>query len=226
LDAEEIRDGMLASAGTLNRERPAGSPAMTLKMIEMRDNGPEAGGIREQADRNTHRSVYLPLLRGVTPHTLEAFDPVEQTLVTGSRDATTVPAQALYLLNSPFVRRQALTLGERLLADKDADDAGRIRRAYRLTLGRTPTDQEVQRAGVFLAEYEPAAREWLAANPPPKPKAAAPKKPDAQPANPDEADQTGVAVAEDVVRPKDARSAAWQSLVQSLFGSAEFRYLK
>src|SRR5262249_41729652 len=141
LDAEEMRDAMLASAGTLNRQRPAGSPSMNLKMSEMLDNGAEARGVREQSDRSTRRGVYLPLVRGITPHALEAFDPVEQTLVTGSRDATTVPGQALYLLNSPFVRRQALTLGERLLAGSDAD-ADRIRTAYRVALGRLPSEKE------------------------------------------------------------------------------------
>ena len=227
LDAEEVRDAMLASAGTLNRQRPAGSAAMSLKMIEMRDNGPEAGTIRTQAETNTRRAVYLPLLRGVTPHTLEAFDPVEQTLVTGRRDVTTVPGQALYLLNSSFVRRQSLALGERLLADKNATEVGRIREAYRRALGRLPTDTEVERARVYLTEYEAEARDWLASNPPPKPKVVAPRKPKVpQPANPDEIDQTGEPVADDIVWPKDARSAAWLSFVQALFGSAEFRYLK
>ena len=228
LDAEEVRDAILASAGTLDRSRPAGSSAKDLKMVEMRDNGPEARTIRGQADRNLHRGVYLPLLRGVTPSTLEAFDPVEQTLVTGSRDATTVPGQALYLLNSSFVRRESLTLAERLLADKDATDAERIRKAYRLALGRLPAENEVERARAYLAEYESAAGAWLASLPPEKPKveAAKPKKPDAQPANPDEIDQTGEPVVEGVVRPKDARTAAWLSFVQALFGSAEFRYVK
>ena len=108
LDAEEIRDAMLATACTLNPNRSAGSPARTLKMIEMRDNGPEARTLHELADASRYRSIYLPLLRGVTPRALEVFDPVEQTLVTGRRDVTTVPSQALYLLNSSFVRRQAL----------------------------------------------------------------------------------------------------------------------
>ncbi len=225
LDAEEVRDAMLASAGTLNRERPHGSPAKQLKMVEMRDNGPEAGGIRREADVSSARSVYLPLLRGVTPASLEAFDPADPTLVTGRRDVTTVPGQALYLLNAPFVRRQSLALAERLLADK-GDDAGRVREAYRLALGRAPAEREVQRALTYLAGYEAEARGWLAAAPPPKPKSAAPAKPKAQPANPDEIDQTGEPVVEEIVWPKDARSAAWLSLTQALYGSAEFRYLK
>ncbi len=88
-----------------------------------------------QAVASRQRSVYLPLLRGITPRSLEVFDFAEQGMVTGSRDTTTVATQALYLLNDPFVRRQALALAERLLARDGVDDAERISWAYRLTLG-------------------------------------------------------------------------------------------
>ncbi len=165
LDAEEIRDAMLAAAGTLDPRRPGPSPVKDLKMIEMQDNGPEARVINEKADASACRSVYLPLLRGVTPRSLEAFDPVEQTLVTGSRDATTVPAQALYLLNSAFVRDQALALAQRLLGAKDATDDARIQAAYRRTLGRSPSPKEIDRARTFLSEYESACRETNARAP-------------------------------------------------------------
>ena len=225
LDAEELRDATLAAAGTLDPMRPAGSPVKQLKMVEMVDNGAEARTIREAADRSARRGVYLPLLRGVTPHALEAFDPVDQTLVTGRRDTTTVPGQALFLLNSPFMRRQSLALADKLLADAKADDAARIASAYRLVLGREPTAKEVERARVFVTEYESAYR----ADPPPAPKPPPPPKKDAgkpPPENPDEIDQSGVCVALEVIHPKDARAAAWMALTQALFGSAEFRYVR
>jgi cytochrome c553 len=225
LDAEEIRDAMLAAAGRLNLNRPAGSAAMRLKMIEIPDSGPEARAIRDRADRSTNRSVYLPLLRGVSPRTLEAFDPVEQGLVTGTRDATTTPRQALYLLNSPFVRRQALAMAELLLATQGCTDTERIRQAYRITLGRSPGNKEIERAQTFLDEYEATARKLNASRPPTKPDApSAPAK--AEPANQDEFERTNETADGDPVRPKNERTAAWQSLVQSLLGSAEFRYLR
>jgi hypothetical protein len=60
-----------------------------------------------------------------------------------------------------------------------------------------------------------------------KPAAAdAPKATTEPPADPDQIDQTGEAVAEEVVCPKDARTAAWLALAQALYGSAEFRYLR
>jgi Protein of unknown function (DUF1553)/Protein of unknown function (DUF1549)/Planctomycete cytochrome C len=224
LDAEEIRDATLAAAGTLRTERPAGSAIQELKVMEMRDNGPEARTITTKADRETHRSIYLPLLRSVTPKALEAFDPAEQTLVTGQREATTVPTQALFLLNSPFVRKQALSLAESVL--KESDDPARVQAAYRRTLGRAATPAEVRRALAYIGEYESAARDVVA---PVTPQAAAVAKPkpkvDAN-ANPDETDQTDEPVSEDVVRPKDARTAAWMSFAQALLGSAEFRYVR
>jgi hypothetical protein len=157
LSAEELRDAMLAASGQLDRTRPDGPPAKGLKVVELRNNGPEARRLEEEMRANHGRSVYLPLLRGLTPRTLEAFDPAEQGMVSGNRDATTVATQALYLLNDPFVRSQALDLAERLLKQADADDVGRIAALYRLALGRPATPREVERAKAYAADYEAAA---------------------------------------------------------------------
>lgn len=227
LTAEEIRDSLLAASGTLDPSRPAGSPTRTFKMVEMLDNGAEAKTIHEQANAATVRSLYLPQLRGVTPKSLEAFDPVEQTLVSGSRDVTTVPGQALFLLNSAFVRKQAHELARRLLADENGE-VERIRTAYRLAFGRQPLEKEVARTQAFLADYAAVYHDHiqLAAAPP----VAVKNEPSAgsgrAPANPDEADQSGQKLREEVIRAADARVAAWLALAQALFASAEFRYVR
>ena len=199
-------------------------------MVEIRDNGPEARSILEKADASTQRSVYLPLLRGITPRPLEAFDPVDQTLVTGQRQVTTVPGQALYLLNSSFVRRQALAVAGRLLDQKATDD-DRIRALYRTVLGRLPKELEVERSRRFVAEYETAQADLnVAARVEPKVASdagpVAPAKPKALPENPDEVDQTGEPIIEPIVQARDARTEAWLALAQSLFGIAEFRYVR
>jgi len=230
LSTEEIRDATLAAAGTLDGKRPAGSPAQELKMVEMRDNGPEAGNIRSKADSSLFRSIYLPLLRGVMPQSLEAFDPADTTLVTGNRENTTVPAQALYLLNSSFVRKQALNLAERVLSDSKPTDADRIQNAYRLVLGRSASDKETARATAFLKDYETVYQSQLALMPKqnqvvPK-KGPAAKKAAPPPFDPDQIDQTGEQIVEANVTAKDARTAAWLALTQALYGSAEFRFLK
>jgi mono/diheme cytochrome c family protein len=229
LSTEEIRDATLAAAGTLDANRPAGSPAQALKMIEMRDNGPEAGAIRAKADGSTHRSIYLPLLRGVIPQSLEAFDPADSTLVSGNRETTTVPAQSLYLLNSPFVRKQSLALAERLLSEKAAADSARIQNAYRLLLGRKAAEKELERALAFLADYESSHRSLAVTGPKastaPK-KIVAPKKSAEPPFDPDQIDQSGEPIVEEAVKPNDSRTAAWLAFAQALIGSGEFRYLR
>lgn len=162
LDAEEIRDAMLAAAGKLDLTRPKASPAKDFKVVELRNNGPEAKNLQNTARASLHRSVYLPLLRGLLPASLEVFDFAEQGMVTGSRDTTTVAPQALYLLNDPFVRQQSLALADRLLQRADLDDAGRMQWAYRLAMGRAAMPQELERATGYLGDYEAALREAIA----------------------------------------------------------------
>ena len=246
LDAEEIRDATLAVAGTLDSSRLQASPAKDLKVIELPNNGPAARRLGEVARASSHRSIYLPLLRGLVPTSLEVFDFAEQGMVTGSRDATTVATQALYLLNDPFVRQQSMTLAEHLLSTEGLDESARIDRAYRLTVGRAATPTEVARAKQYLADYEQAAKDALTAPPvaaenPPVAIAEADdnggtpaagdagnkkKAKPAVPVNPDEVVQVEAPVKEVVIHAKDAKTAAWASFSQALLGSAEFRYLK
>jgi hypothetical protein len=152
LDAEEIRDAMLAAAGRLVLARPKGSPAKDLKVMEMQNNGAEATRIEKEGRASLHRSLYLPLLRSLVPQALEVFDFANQGFVTGRRDTTTVATQGLYLLNDPFVRDQSRAMADRLLGRKDVDDAERIDSAYRLTLSRTATATEIRRAEAYLSD--------------------------------------------------------------------------
>jgi hypothetical protein len=239
LEAEEIRDSILASSGQLDLKHPVGSPSMALRMIEIRDDGPVVRSILAAADRSSYRSVYLPLLRGETPHALAAFNPVEQTLVTGQRDSTTVPPQALFMLNAPFVRRQSLILAENLLAGRHRSDADRIREAYERVLGRDPRPPEIQKIRTFLAHYAAdwplpyadssapgKARVALAADPQTDITAGVVRSDDLT--QDDEIDgppkPTGEAV--QMIAPGSASEAAWTALVQSLYGTAEFQFLR
>jgi len=240
LDAEEIRDATLSVAAKLDQNRPIGSPADKLKVRELASNGPDAARFAALASADMHRSVYLPLLRGLTPTSLEVFDFADQGMVTGQREPTTVATQALYLLNDPFVRRQSLALADRLLADAKLDDNARIESAYRLTLGRSPSTYEVARVQSYLADYETLAAHQGAE----KPTAIKPQTPapvasaidsnasesggtkNTPPVNPDEIIHEDTPVKEEAITPPSARAAAWASFCQAIFGSAEFRYLK
>jgi hypothetical protein len=101
---------------------------------------------------DTHRSVYLPVIRDQVLESLALFDFADPSLVTGERAATTGPAQALYFMNSPFVIRQAEGLAERLRA-VDGGDARKVERAYRLAFTRPPTDEERDRAVAFVRAF-------------------------------------------------------------------------
>jgi hypothetical protein len=105
------------------------------------------------ASGTRNRSIYLPIIRQAMPDSLSLFDAADPSLVVGARDATTVATQALYLLNSPFVGEQAEKMAERLLADRQLDDTGRVALAYQLALSRLPEKEEVQRSLAFVREY-------------------------------------------------------------------------
>ncbi len=75
-----------------------------------------------------------------------------------------MPAQSLYLMNNPFVIRQAEALAERLLAGP-GDDAARLTRAYLLCYSRPPSEKELHNAQEFLADYgkkKPGRPAWAA----------------------------------------------------------------
>ena len=256
LEAEEIRDATLAASGTLEHSRPHASFAKDFQVVEMANNGAQARDVAAAAQASRHRSVYLPLLRDAVPTSLEVFDFAQQGLVTGSREVTTVAAQALYALNDPFVRSQAAAMAARLTADTASDDAARAGAAYRLVFGRSPTAAEVGRALAFIADFESTLRSnepKSAANsavaevkPQPEAKPDGKRKRNSQPdaaqvaaaggsnrtpnaaANPDPDAVVLVAAAraEKPLPKLDSHTAAWAAFCQALLGSAEFRYLR
>jgi len=237
LEAEEIRDATLAASGKLDAKRPDGSAAKSLQVREQRNNGPEAAKFATIARNSVNRSVYLPLIRGWVPTSLEVFDFADQGMVTGSRDATTVSPQALYLLNDPFVRTQSLALAERVLGRSELDDAERIGLAYQLALGRSANGKEIERARKYIADYEADSKAQVASAVIPGANAVT-QTPAGEgetsqggtavppPINVDQAVQEEVIVKDDAAKPKDVKAAAWASFCQALLGSAEFRYLK
>ena len=149
LDAEEIRDAMLVAGGDLNASPMAGSLVSSLPVSEIR-----AARLGSLASEDDHRSVYLPILRELVPPVLDLFDFAEPTMVIGSRDATTVPTQALFLLNDPFVTGQAHRLATRLQNATGVDDAGRVDLAYRITLSRSASASEKARVLRYLSDYQ------------------------------------------------------------------------
>ena len=88
--------------------------------------------------------------RNAVPDALTVFDFAEPSAVNGHRDVTTVPSQALYLLNNDFVAAQARRFAERLSA---VDEGKRIDMAFQLAFSRKPSANEVQAAQSFFTGY-------------------------------------------------------------------------
>lgn len=150
LTAEEIRDAMLVASGELKLDRPAAS----LVGKQIGDRPVSLLGLDpslpSDLDGSKHRSVYLPVLRDRLPDVLDLFDFAEPSLVTGDRETTNVPVQALYLMNSPFVRERAAGLAARVTKEVE-NEADRPAWAFRLCFGRTPDPAETKLATEFFA---------------------------------------------------------------------------
>lgn len=144
LDAESIRDAMLAVSGQLDRSQHVPSPiarfAGDLRVVQVNDKLPV----------QNHRSVYLPVFRNAVSQMFQAFDFADPNMTVGLRDRTTVPTQALFLLNNPFVIEQSKHAARRLLDQPDLDDDGRIEAAYQWSLCRPPSGDERRRALQFI----------------------------------------------------------------------------
>jgi hypothetical protein len=141
LDFEATRDALLAASGRL--DRTVGGPSM-----------PEL-----TAPDSTRRTLYASVDRLNLPSLFRTFDFPDPNATSARRDTTTIAPQALFLMNHPFVMEQSRHAARRLLAEPGRDDRGRIDRAYRLTLGRSPTESELRIGLDCVDEATPADAE-------------------------------------------------------------------
>jgi hypothetical protein len=158
LDAEVLRDAMLAVSGRLDLSRRPGSLVAELDGQSVSLIGFNAK-LPPDLDGSQRRSVYLPVIRDHLPDVLEQFDVANPNLVTGDREVTNVPLQALYLLNGPFVQAAAEALAARV-SEGDPERGEQVHRAFVLCFNRPPNANEQQLAKTFFASApgEPAAQ--------------------------------------------------------------------
>jgi hypothetical protein len=158
LDAEAIRDAMLAVSGTLDERAPIGSPVARLR----EDRQGLIRLITETSGRRSpHRSIYLPIVRDHVPDFLNVFDFPDAALVSGQRDVTNVPGQGLFLLNNTEVVTLASAFAQRIEALPGTTEE-RLAHAHELALGRAPTSDERESIARFWGAF-PAR---VAAEPP------------------------------------------------------------
>ena len=155
LDAECIRDAMLAVGGGLNIEAPVGSAVAQYgdgaiggySIKSLRAPLSDEPFLTASSD---FRSVYLPVPRNAVPDALTVFDFAEPSAVNGSREVTTVPSQALYLLNNDFVAKQAKRFADKI---RPLPEGQRAAAAFKLAFARAPTANEAKAAQRFFADY-------------------------------------------------------------------------
>jgi hypothetical protein len=157
MDAEALRDSMLAIGGNLDLRRPGPHPF------------PPSSQWNYSAHRqfkavypSNHRSVFLMVQRLHLHPYLSLFNGADTTAPTELRDTSTVPLQSLYVANSDFVHEQAAGLARRLA--ESAHPRERVRQAYLRAFARPPTEAEVKRTVEYADRYAKlAAKEGVSA---------------------------------------------------------------
>jgi hypothetical protein len=150
LDAEAIRDSLLAIGGNLDLKAAGPHPFPPEPTWDFTQHKP----FKEVYETN-RRSVYLMTQRIQRHPYLAVFDGADPSASTGERMVSTTPLQALYLMNDPFLHQQARHTAERVMGE--ASDDGRISYVYQLLLARPPVAHEQTAAQEFLE----AARKLL-----------------------------------------------------------------
>jgi hypothetical protein len=151
LEVEAIRDSMLAANGSLRRTMHG--PSIHLAIPEEALEGSSDPGTTWPAFQEreaARRTVYALVKRSLVVPMLEVLDLCDTTRSAERRTTTSVPTQALTLLNGDETNRQARHLAERLERDADDDPAFQIERAFQLTLCRSATTEESREFRTYL----------------------------------------------------------------------------
>ena len=155
LDAESIRDSILSFAGELNPSPGAGS---VVEKMGDKNYGRDRKLTAQfsEAIRKPNRSIYLPVIRNATPTALKIFDVAESSLIVGKRNETNVPTQALFMMNSEFIIKNAEKIADRIQSDDSPGSKKiekKVARAFELILGRTPSGDEISRALELISSH-------------------------------------------------------------------------
>jgi hypothetical protein len=150
LDAEALRDSVLAIGGGIDFERPYGS------QVAKAGDGRVGQGISQDtvASGVRYRSVYLPILRDDLPDALGLFDFADPNVSKPKREATNVPAQALFLMNNRLIITEAASMAKELIK-RFPDVESRIRYAFLRAYGRQADEADMAAANAFLSHYRP-----------------------------------------------------------------------
>jgi mono/diheme cytochrome c family protein len=151
LTAEEVRDSILATTGTLNTGMFGPGIYVDIpKEVLAGQSKPGSGWGKSSPDDQARRSIYIFVKRSLITPILASFDLAETDRSAPVRFASTQPTQALGMLNSAFVNEQAGKFAERLRREAGDDIAKQVRLALSLTTSRLPTETEIKRGIAFI----------------------------------------------------------------------------
>jgi hypothetical protein len=167
LDAETLRDSMLATAGTLNRQQfgapvsiardPAGR--IVVGTEELNANK-DVVKVKSLGKIDTRRSIYVQVRRKQPLTVLDTFDAPTMSPNCEIRNSTTVAPQSLLLMNDTFVLDAAKALATRLRTEVPGDARAQIVKAWRTLYGLEPEDADISRCLAYLAEQTEAVRAY------------------------------------------------------------------
>ena len=155
VEAEVVRDTMLAVSGTLNPKQ--GGPSVFPTLSQETHSGQDSSGKGwkdSPPNEQNRRSVYLVVKRGLKIPLLESFDFANSTSPAGTRPVTTTAPQALMLLNDSFVQSQAEALAVRVMQEAGGEIHAQVTRAFQLVVQRDPNPSELKAAEELLANQQ------------------------------------------------------------------------
>ena len=151
LEAEQIRDAMLAVSGKLDRTL-GGSLLNVKNRAYFFDH--TSKDLTDYSSKR--RSIYLPVVRNNVYDLFQLLDYPDAAIPTGDRTTTTVAPQALLMMNSEFIGTASSDLAKRLFAQSPEDAAKRIELLYSLAYNRDASRDEIEQSQSFVAEIEKA----------------------------------------------------------------------
>jgi cytochrome c553 len=206
LDAESIRDAVLAAGGNLTKQ--LGGPSIKVPLepevydtIFTEYEPDNLWPVHPDPRQHTRRSLYLIRKRNVRLPLLVAFDAPDLMAVCGARQTSVHALQSLTLMNSEFMLQQSRALAERLFKEAGADERAMISRLYELTLARKPRPDEFRLTQNFLKGQAALIRDRIARGEPVSKTQGAPKGLD------------------------DGTATAWVDLCLAMMNLNEFVYL-
>jgi mono/diheme cytochrome c family protein len=158
LTSEEVRDSILAASGELNTSK-VGGPSMYPKLSAEVLAGISFGDKKNHwpdspKEEQNRRTVYAFVKRSIQVPILINHDQADTDNSCPVRYTTTVPTQALGMLNGEFTNEQAELLAARMAKDAGADVAKQVARGIRLTTGRVPDAKEVEKDVAFITKLK------------------------------------------------------------------------